>query len=46
MQINYLVPKGSATYNIEIICILNTKLTTKNYIFIKKGRSKIRLTCL
>ena len=28
--------KGSATYNIEIICILTTKSVTKNNIFIKK----------
>ena len=30
--------KGSATYNFNIICILTTKSSTKNNIFIKKGR--------
>ena len=30
------IKKGSATYNIEIICFLTTKSSTKNNIFIKK----------
>ena len=30
------IKKGSATYNFNIICILTTKSTTKNNIFIKK----------
>jgi hypothetical protein len=34
----------SATYNFKIICILTIKLTIKNNIFIKKGRSKIYAT--
>ena len=30
------IQKGSATYNIDIICILTTKSVTKNNVFIKK----------
>ena len=36
LWLKYKKVKGSATYNIEIICILPTKLVTKNNIFIKK----------
>ena len=34
------IKKGSATYNIDIICILTTKSVTKNNVFIKKEGSQ------
>ena len=35
-RLKYKKVKGSATYNIDIICILTTKSVTKNNVFIKK----------
>ena len=40
LWLKYKKVKGSAAYNFNIICILATKSTTKNNVFIKKEGSQ------